>query len=71
MLVGNFFRNLNPKYKNHFFYGLSFNSLTCKKNNIFFAIQGTKIDGSKFIKDAIKKGGKNNCFKPKISRFKK
>jgi len=58
MLVRNFFRNLNSKYKNHFFYGLSFNSLTCKKNNIFFAIQGTKIDGNKFIKDAIKKGAK-------------
>ena len=58
MLVENFFRNLNSKYKNHFFYGLSFNSLTCKKNNIFFAIQGTKIDGNKFIKDAIKKGAK-------------
>ena len=58
MLAGNFFRNLNSKYKNHFFYGLSFNSLTCKKNNIFFAIQGTKINGNKFIKDAIKKGAK-------------
>ena len=27
-----------------------------KKNNIFFAIKGTKINGNKFIKDAIKKG---------------
>ena len=58
MLIGNYFKNLNLKYKNHFFLGLSFNSLTCKKNNIFFAIKGTKIDGNKFIKDAIKKGAR-------------
>ena len=58
MLIGNYFKNLNLKYKNHFFSGLSFNSLTCKKNNIFFAIKGTKIDGNKFIKDAIKKGAR-------------
>ena len=58
MLIGNYFKNLNLKYKNHFFSGLSFNSLTCKKNNIFFAIKGTEIDGTKFIKDAIKKGAK-------------
>ena len=58
MLIGNYFKNLSLKYKNHFFSGLSFNSLTCKKNNIFFAIKGTEIDGNKFIKDAIKKGAR-------------
>lgn len=58
MLIGTYFKNFNLKYKNHFFSGLSFNSLTCKKNNIFFAIKGTEIDGNKFIKDAIKKGAK-------------
>ena len=58
MLIGTYFKNLNLKNKNHFFSGLSFNSLTCKKNNIFFAIKGTKIDGNKFIKDAIKKGAR-------------
>ena len=58
MLISNYFKNLNLKNKNHFFSGLSFNSLTCKKNNIFFAIKGTKIDGNKFIKDAIKKGAR-------------
>jgi len=58
MLIGNYFKNLSLKYKNHFFSGLSFNSLTCKKNNIFFAIKGTEIDGKKFIKDAIKKGAR-------------
>ena len=58
MLIGNYFKNLNLKYKNRFFSGLSFNSLTCKKNNIFFAIKGTNINGNKYIKEAIKKGAK-------------
>ena len=56
MLVGKFIKNVNSKFKGHFFSGLSFNSLNLKKNNIFFAIKGTKINGNKFIKDAIKKG---------------
>ena len=58
MLIGSYFKNINLKNKNHFFSGLSFNSLSCKKNNIFFAIKGNKTDGNKFIKDAIKKGAK-------------
>ena len=56
MLIGNYFKKINSKYKKNFFSGLSFNSLTSKKNNIFFAIKGVKTDGNKFIKDAIKKG---------------
>ena len=58
MFIGNYFKNLNSKHKNHFFSGLSFNSLTCKKDNIFFAIRGTKINGNKFIKNAIKNGAR-------------
>jgi MurE/MurF fusion protein len=58
MLIGKFFKKVNPKYTRHYFSGLSFNSLTCKKNNIFFAIKGNDIDGNKFIKDAIKNGAK-------------
>ena len=58
MLVGKFIKNVNSKFKGHFFSGLSFNSLNLKKNNIFFAIKGTKINGNKFIKDAIKKGAR-------------
>ena len=58
MLAGSFFKNINPKYKSHFFSGLSFNSSNVKKNNIFFSIKGTKINGNQFIKDAIKKGAK-------------
>ena len=58
MLVGNFFKKINPKNKNHYFSGLSFNSSTVKKNYIFFAIKGTKINGNKFIEKAIKNGAR-------------
>ena len=58
MLIGNHFKKINSKYKKHYFSGLSFNSLTCKKDNIFFVIRGTKINGNKFINEAIKKGAK-------------
>ena len=58
MLIGNYFKKINLKYKRHYFSGLSFNSLTCKKDDIFFAIRGSTIDGNKFINDAITKGAK-------------
>ena len=58
MLIGNFFKNINSKYKSHYFSGLSFNSVNTKKHNIFFAIRGTNINGNKFINKAIKKGAK-------------
>ena len=58
MLVGKFFSNIHAKNKSHYFSGISFNSKHVKKNNIFFAIKGTAIDGNKYIKDAIKKGAK-------------
>ena len=58
MIIGNFIKEIELKYKNHYFSGLCFNSLECKKDNIFFAIKGTKIDGNKFINHAIQKGAK-------------
>ena len=58
MLIGNYFKTLEQKYKFHFFSGISFNSLKIKKKDIFFAIRGNKINANKFIKDAIKKGAK-------------
>ena len=56
MLIGNFLKNIKKEFRNYQFAGLSFNSADCKKDYIFFAIKGTKTDGSKFIDDAIKKG---------------
>ena len=36
--------------------GINYNSGLCKQNNIFVAIQGEKLDGHTYIKDAIEKG---------------
>ena len=58
MIIGNFIKGIELKNKNHYFSGLCFSSSKCKKDNIFFAIKGTKIDGNKFIDHAIQKGAK-------------
>ena len=58
MYLGNFINKLNKKYKRIYFSELAFNSAKVKKDNIFFAIRGTKSDGNNYINDAIKKGAK-------------
>ena len=58
MLLGNFIKNINRKYYKTYFSGVAFNSKQAKKDNIFFAIEGTKFDGNKFIFDAINNGAK-------------
>ena len=58
MIISNFINGIKLKNRNHYFSGLCFNSSKCKKDNIFFAIKGSKIDGNKFINHAIKKGAK-------------
>jgi MurE/MurF fusion protein len=58
MIIGNFIKGIELKYKNHYFSGISFNSSKCKRDNIFFAIKGTKMDGKKFINHAIQRGAK-------------
>jgi murE/murF fusion protein len=58
MLISNYFKNVSLKNKKHYFSGLSFNSSRCKINNIFFAIKGNKVDGNRFINQAIKNGAK-------------
>ncbi len=58
MLLKDYIPNVNKKFRNIFFSGISFDSKNVKKNNIFFAIKGNKIDGNKFIPLAIKKGSK-------------
>ena len=58
MLLGNFIKNINKKYYKTYFSGVAFNSKQVKKNNIFFAIEGTKFDGNKYIFDAINNGAK-------------
>ena len=58
MIIGNFIKEIEVKYKNWYFSGLCFDSSKCKKDNIFFAIKGTKTDGNKYINHAIQKGAK-------------
>ena len=71
MLIGNYFQKINNKYQKHYFSGLRFNSLKCKKDNIFFAIKGNIVDGNKFIDDAIKNGAKTIVSNNKFTGFKK
>ena len=56
MLIGKYFKKIKPELNEHFFSGISFNSKLCKKNHIFFAINGSQVDGNKFIKEAILNG---------------
>ena len=70
MFLGDYFQNIQSTYKKFFFSGISFNSSEIKKNNIFFAIKGNKIDGNDFISSAISKGAKIIVTEKKISGLK-
>ena len=70
MLLKDYIPNVNKKFRNFFFSGISFDSSKVKKNNIFFAIKGIKFDGNNFIPRAIKKGSKVIISEKKIKEFK-
>ena len=71
MLIKEYFSNINKKYLNHKFSGISFNSSQIKKGFIFFAIKGNEIDGKKFINKAIKNGAKTIVSDLKYQGYKK
>ena len=71
MIIGNFTKGIELKHKNHYFSGICCNSTKCKKDFIFFAIKGTKIDGNKFINHAIQKGAKIIISNQKFEGIKK
>ena len=71
MIIANFIKGIEFKYKNHYFSGICFDSSKCKKDNIFFAIRGTKIDGNRFINHAIQKGAKTIISNQKFEGIKK
>ena len=56
MYLGNFVKNIEKKYSKLNFSGLAFSSKHVKKNNIFFAIRGNKLDGNNYVNDAIRRG---------------
>ena len=71
MIIGNFIKGIELKDKKHYFSGLCFNSEKCKKDNIFFAIKGTKTDGNRFINQAIQKGARTIISNQKFEGTKK
>ena len=56
MFLKKLINNLNKDKKNIKIKGISTNSKEVKKDYMFFAIQGKKINGEKYIDEAIKKG---------------
>ena len=58
MLLKNLIRNLKPEVAAIKIKGISFDSRSVKKGDLFVSIKGNKFDGNKFINDAIKNGAK-------------
>ena len=71
MIIGNFIKGIELKYRNYYFSGICFNSADCKKDNIFFAIKGVKVNGNKFINHAIQNGSKIIISNQKFKGIKK
>ena len=63
-LVKKVFNKKNVNYS-----GVSINSKTVKKNNIFFAIKGRKNDGHIFVKSAIKNGAIKSIVSKKLKKI--
>jgi len=61
----------NDKLKKVNYNGVSINTKTIKKNNLFFAIKGKKTDGHKFIKEAINKGAIKSVVSKKVKKIHK
>ena len=59
------------KFKKINYNGVSINTKTIKKNNLFFAIKGKKNDGHKFVKEAINKGAIKSIISKKIKKVSK
>jgi len=61
-------KELKNSIKNLSFRGVSINSKNIKKNNLFFAIKGKKMDGHIFVKEAINKGAIKSVVSKKIKK---
>ena len=58
MLLKNLIKNISKENKNIKISGIATNSKKVKKNFIFFAIKGNKINGENFINEAVYRGAK-------------
>ena len=58
MLLGNLLRSVKGKYRKITIKGISFDSRQVKDGDTFFAIDGSKTSGSKFLNEAVKKGAR-------------
>ena len=56
MILGNLLKSIGKKYQNIPVKGISFDSRKVKKKDVFFAIEGNKTSGTKFIDEALLKG---------------
>src|SRR5210317_395393 len=71
MYLGNFIKNIGKKYSKLDFSGIAFDSRKVKKNYIFFAINGNKLNGYDYIADAINNGAKIIIYEKSIKLKKK
>ena len=58
MDIGKLFKKLPKKYHSHKFTGISLDSRSCKKGDLFFSINGENQNGNQFINEAITNGAK-------------
>ena len=56
MRLGNLFKSTHKNYQKISVKGISFDSRKVKKGDLFFAIKGTKVSGTKFINEALLRG---------------
>ncbi len=61
----------NNNLKNINYNGVSINTKTIKKNNLFFAIKGKNIDGHLYAKEAIRKGAIKSIVHRKVKNLSK
>ena len=57
--------------KNFNYNGVSIDTKTIKKNNLFFAIRGKKMDGHKFAREAIIRGAVRSVISKKVDKLPK
>jgi len=68
-IISNRDKSKNFIFNNVDYNGVSINTKTLKKNNLYFAIKGKKNDGHKFLKEALKKGASKLIVSKKQQQF--